>query len=75
MGKKLHEVLIAWMSCRQLQYEFELHCVHRTDGTCGDDMLKRLEQHNEEQRGFGQRQAAEPEYKKDNLQCLLSVHH
>ena len=26
--KKLHQVLIAWMSCRQLDAEPELHCVH-----------------------------------------------
>lgn len=72
--KKLHGVLIGWLSCRQLYSEPELYCVHRTDGTCGDNSPKRAQQHNEEQQETGKMQVAAQEYTRGNLQCLLSVH-
>ena len=37
-------------------------------------MLERAKRHNEEQQGTGKRQLAAQEYRKGNLQCLLSVH-
>ena len=48
--KKLHQVLIQWMSCRQLYSEPELYCVHRDNkqDTVGNTITKAKE-HSDEQ--------------------------
>ena len=70
----MHQVLIQWMSCRQLYTEPELYCVHKEDLVTEPDILTRAREHNEEQQETGQRQTEPQAYKKGNLQCLLSVH-
>ena len=51
--KKLHEVLIQWMSCRQLYAEPNLYCVHRRDEIQDEDVYKRAMLRNDEQQGTG----------------------
>ena len=51
--KKLHEVLIGWLSCRQLYSEPELYCLHRQDDACGGNVIERAKEHNEEQQETG----------------------
>ena len=72
--KNLHEVLVGWMSCRQLCSEPELYCVHRSDEKIGDNLIERARQHNAEQQEVGFRKVIAQEYKNWNFQRLLSVH-
>ena len=72
--KKLHQVLIQCLLCRQLCTEPELYCVHEEDGVNENDRLARAKEHNEERQETGNTRITEPqEYKKGSLQCLLSV--
>ena len=73
--KKLHRVLIQWLSCMQSCTDLELYGVHKEDGVKDNDSLIRATEHIEEQRGTGNTRIAEPlVYKKGNLQFLLRVH-
>ena len=72
--KKFLQVLMQWMSCRQLYTEPELYCVHREDLVIETDILIRAKEHNEEQQETGIRHTEPQAFKKGNLQCLLSVH-
>ena len=62
------------MSCRQLYNEPELHCVHREDLATEPNVLVRANEHNEEQQETCTRHTKPQEFRKGNLQCLLSVH-
>ena len=61
--EKLHEVLIGWVSCRQLYSDPELYCVHRRDDVGGGNVLERARQHTEEQQETGFRQVTPQECK------------
>ena len=51
--KKLHQVLVQWLSCRQFYSEPELYCVHRQNGVNKQNTHERAQQHNEEQQVTG----------------------
>ena len=73
--KKLHQVLVQWLSCRQLYIEPELTCVHRKRLAEEPDIITRATEHDEEQRETGRARNTQPQaYEKGNLQCLVSVH-
>ena len=73
--KTLHQVLIQWLSCRQLYPGPGLYCVHRKDEVEQDNIDERARQHNEEQLGICNFRNTKPRaYVFGNLQCLLCVH-
>ena len=45
--KKLHQVFVWWMSCRQLHAEPEFYCVHQNDARCQENTIQRAVEHNE----------------------------
>ena len=72
---KLHQVLIQWLSCRQLYSGPELYCVHRDDDVKGGNVHERAQQHNEKQREIGNvRNTKTQAHLAGGSQCLSSVH-
>ena len=51
--KKLHQVLVQWLSLRQFYIEPALYCVHKKDLAIEPDILTRAKEHDEEQRKTG----------------------
>ena len=73
--KKLHQVLVQWVSRRQFYAQPELYCVHKRDGWCRERTYQRANDHDNEQKEAGMYRTLEPQaYIKGRLQCLLSVH-
>ena len=46
LRKTLHQVLIQWMSCRQLYAEPEFYCVHERDEVTNGNAYQRAAEHN-----------------------------
>ena len=73
--KQMHQILIQWLSRRQLYSEPELYCVHRKDEVEQQNIYKRAQEHNEEQQETSNfRNTAPQMYVQGNIQCMLSVH-
>ena len=73
--KKFHQVLIQWMSCRQLYSEPELYCVHDKNQIVDHNPITRAIEHTEEQQESGiTRTLNQQLLVRRGLLCLLSVH-
>ena len=73
--KTLHQVLVPWMSCRQLYAGPGLYCVHKDDARCRENIYQRAQEHNEEQQAIcNYRKVGRQAHVKGILQCLFSVH-
>ena len=59
--KKLHQVFVGWLSCRQLHTEPEAYCVHTKESFIECDILTRAKEHNEEQQEIGRTRNTEPQ--------------
>ena len=67
-----HQVLIQWLSRRQVYSEPGLYCVYKKDEWCHESIYQRAPEHIEEQQGTNTHSNTQPQaYVPGNLQCLF----